>query len=194
MVKNERTPIITNPELIDRVIGDIQKGLADKLPWLDYAFGKAQRLVKIINNKRYYTPNVYAGKKPSGEYNYLGVSPDAKIGNFSFFQIDDPQIMDWEPNIRGKIDAPFGLIFWFDMRKVRPGDESRNTEAVKAEILKVLNGGIWVKSGRIVINKIYEQAENIYKGYTLDEVDNQFLMHPYAGMRFDGILTINESC
>ena len=50
----ERVPIPKNPELFDRVISDIQKGLADNLPWLDHSFGRAERLVKSINGKKYY--------------------------------------------------------------------------------------------------------------------------------------------
>lgn len=183
-----RIPIITNPELIDRVIGQIQKGLADKLGWLDYSFGRAQRLVKDINGKRHYTPNVYAGGNE-----YLEVSPDADIGCFSFFQIDDPQIYDWQPKIIGSITVNYSLIFWLDLRKI-PGTDGRNVEVVKNEVLKVLNGGFWLKSGRINVAKIYELAENIYRGYTLEEVNNQFLMHPYAGFRLSGELFINESC
>lgn len=184
----ERIPVISNPELIDRVIADIQKGLADNIGWLNYAFGRAQRLVKAINGKSYFTPNVYAGGNE-----YLEVSPDANIGNFCFFQIDDPQYMDWQPKIRGAIRCGYSLIFWHDLRTI-PGTDGRNTEIVKAEVLKVLNGGFWLKSGRVNVTRIFEQAENIYRGYSLDEVDNQYLMHPYAGFRITGELYINESC
>lgn len=81
----ERVPIPKNPELFDRVISDIQKGLADNLPWLDHSFGRAERLVKSINGKKYYTPDVYAGGN-----DYILIAPDDKVlGNFSFFVIDD---------------------------------------------------------------------------------------------------------
>ena len=80
------------------------------------------------------------------------------------------------------------------MRKVNPGVDNRNTEAIKAEIMKVINGGFLMKNGRIKITRIYENAENIYRGYSLDEVDNQYLMHPYGGFRFEGELHINENC
>ena len=67
---------------------------------------------------------------------------------------------------------------------------------VKAQILRVLNGraGWHLTGGRIVLNKIYERAENIYRGYTLSEIDNQFLMHPFSGFRFDGLLEFDELC
>ena len=189
-------PIISNPVLVDRVLWNIQNGLMDNVDWLDVAFGRAQRIVKMINGKRYYTPNVYVGSDDyRGENDYLDVSPDANIGNFSFFWIDDPQDVEWIPKAQSGIKYPFSLIVWFDLRKVYPGQlDNRNTEALKNEILTVLNGGFWLKEGTITVNKIHELAENVYRGFTLDEVDNQFLMHPFGGLRFDGKLTINESC
>lgn len=189
MAMIERIPIIENPVLLDQVIAQIQKGLAENISWLDYAFGKAERLVKMQGNKRVYSPNVYAGGNE-----YFPVSPDSQIGNFCFFTIDDPQTVEWLPKIRGSISVNFGLIFWFDYRRVFSGQSVRNLEAIKAQILKTLNGGFMIRSGRLEIEKIEERAENIYKGFTLDEVDNQFLMAPFGGLRFNGKLTVNEGC
>ena len=59
-----------------------------------------------------------------------------------------------------------------------------------------------------MINKVYERFENIYKGYALEKVynnfsyrgegiqdiDKQFFMHPYAGLRFEFSITTRELC
>ena len=182
--------------MLDLHLGEIQKGLVDNLTWLDAAFGRAQRLTKEMNGKRIVTPNVYCGGwRGHGENDYIEVSPDSKIGNFSFFEIDDPQTIDAGPWAR-EVKAPFGLIVWFDLTRVYGTADNRNTEKIKAEILRVLGGraGWHLSEGRIIINRIYERAENIYKGYTLSEIDNQFLMHPFGGMRFDGVLEFSEYC
>ena len=186
---NKRAPVVNNPQLIDQVIGDIQLGLANNLSWLTTAFGRAERLVKLQNGKKYYTPNVYAGGNE-----YTLITPDSTLGNFSFFWIDDPQIVEWVPKQQGEIRVRYSLIFWVDMRNIYHSDSNRNKESLKAEILRVLNGKFTIRNGRITINKIYELAENIYKGFTLDEIDNQFLMHPYCGFRFEGEMTIEEPC
>ena len=189
-------PIIENPVMLDEIIGEIQTGLIENRTWLDAAFGRAQRLSKNINGKRVITPNVYCGGwNGHGPNDYIEVSPDSKIGNFSFFEVDDPQTIDAGPWAR-EIKAPFGLIFWFDLTRVYNAADNRNTEKLKAQILHVLNGraGWHLSNGRILINRIYERAENIYRGYTLTEIDNQFLMHPYAGFRFDGLLEFAELC
>lgn len=190
---NIKAPVIDNPQLIDLVLGEVQEGLVKNLGWLDMAFGRAQKLVKVIDKKKYFTPNVYRGA-PGKVNDYIPVSPDSNIGNFSFFWIDDPQTLDWSPNQQSYFKATFSLIFWFNVAKVYNSETNRNTELLKTTILQTLNGRLGMRSGRIRVGKIYEQAENIYRGFTLDEVDNQFLMHPYAGFRFEGELSILEPC
>lgn len=189
-------PVIPNAVMLDRVIGDIQQGLVDNISWLNAAFGRSQRLTKMMNGKKIVTPNVYCGGwNGHGENDYIETSPDSKIGNFAFFEIEDPQTIDAGPWAR-QIKVPFGLIVWFDLTRVYNTATNRNTEKLKAQILHVLNGraGWHLTGGRIIINRIYERPENIYRGYTLSEIDNQFLMHPYAGFRFDGILEYDELC
>lgn len=190
MANNVKAPVVDNPELLDRIIGNIQNGLVDNLLWLDYAFGRAERLVKMnANQKRYYTPNVY-----SGNNDYIEVTPDANIGNFCFFWVDDPQNISWERGVDIGIKTVFSVIFWFDYRKIYNDASIRNKEDLKRQILDVLNGGFRLRNGSYRINKVYELAENIYRGFSLDEIDNQFLMHPFGGFRFEGELSIEETC
>ena len=85
---------------------------------------------------------------------------------------------------------------WFDLRRVYGQAANRNTERLKADIIKIINGrnGWRLSHGRVEVNRVYEQAENIYRGYSLQEVDAQYLMHPFAGFRFDGTLMYDEIC
>ncbi len=184
----ERVPIKSDPKLFDRVIGYVQEGLADNLLWLNHAFGKAERLVKIIDGKWIYSPNLYVGKNE-----YELITPDSGIGNYCFFTVDDPEDVEWVVGDTSTLKAPFSLIVWVDMRTIETDDE-RNTESVKQQILSILNGQLWIKHGRIRINRIYEKAENIFKGFTLDEIDNQFLMQPYCGWRFEGEMIAHTDC
>lgn len=195
-MSNINAPVIQNPVMLDRVMGEIQQGLVDNISWLDAAFGRSQRLTKMMNGKRITVPNVFCGGwNGHGENDYIEVSPDSKIGNFSFFEIDDPETIDVGPWAR-QIKTPFALIVWFDLTRVYNTASNRNTERLKAQILHVLNGraGWHLSNGRIVLNRIYERAENIYRGYTLSEIDNQYLMHPFAGFRFEGLLEFDELC
>lgn len=192
-------PIIKNAVLLDKAIGDIQKGLADTIGWLDVVFGRAQRLTRVVNGKTYKEPHVYAGgteyAKGNNHNDYICVSPDSKIGNFAFFSIGEPhRIAPFNRGIENRIKTPFALIVWVDLRKVYDDVVNRNTEALKQDLLRELNGGFLHPACRYTFNAIYEQSENVYKGYTLDESTNQYLMHPYWACRIEGELSYKEPC
>lgn len=185
--------------LVDSIISELRLVLLANFPWLDAAFGRSQRLVKKLPSGKVITvPCIYYGEKEGrGPNDYIEVSPDSRIGNFCFFEVDDPEKVSWVPRQRMEIKTPFSIIFWFDLRKIYGELDNRNINYIKNEILTLLNGrtGLTLHStGYIAINRIYERAENIYRGYSLSEIDNQFLMHPYAGLRFDGIMTVTQPC
>lgn len=189
-------PIIQNAVMLDKVIGEIQEGLVTNLSWLDVAFGRAQRLTKKVRGKTVITPNVFCGGwNGHGENDYIEVSPDSKIGNFAYFEVEDPESITAGPWAR-EISVPFSLVVWFDLRRVYGEASNRNTEYLKAQVLHVLNGrtGWHLTEGRVSVAQIYERVENIYRGYTLSEIDNQFLMHPFAGFRISGVLEFAELC
>ena len=179
---------VSNPALFDRCIVSLQDGLAKELPWLDHVFGRAERLVKEQGGVRRYTPNIYLGGDE-----YLLLLPDQDLGNFCFFVLDDPEDVQWNVGERSRLQGTFSLVVWVDMRTV-DDDDTRNTERVKAQILRALNGGIWVRSGSISVAEIYSRAENVFAGFSLDEIDNQFLMSPYAGFRLQGEILAIEEC
>lgn len=185
----ERVMKIQRPALFDRCIISLQDGLAKELPWLDHVFGRVERLVKEVGGVRRYTPNIYLGKDE-----YMLLLPDQGLGNFCYFVMDDPEDVQWNVGERSRLQATFSLVVWVDMRTIDDDDDTRNTEAVKAQVLRALNGGIWVRSGSIRIDNIYSRAENVFAGFTLDEVDNQFLMSPFAGWRFEGQMMVNDEC
>lgn len=184
----EKVPTIKDPALFDCVVVALQKVLADNLNWLDHSFGRAERLIKAIRGHNYYTPNIYI----SGN-EYLDLTPDSGLGNYSFFVFEDPESYDWGDRIQGRWKTKFSIVFWFDLRTVSNDASYRNINQIKADIINILRNSV-IDEGWITINQVYEKAENIFDGYTLEEVDNQFLMHPYAGLRFEGEMTINQPC
>lgn len=184
-------PNFTHPYLCDKVIAELQDILTEKLPWLQVAYGRAERLVKTIDGKRYYTPNVYCGNNE-----YENLLPDDRRGSYSFFVIAEPQEIKQMVQTEIRVHYPFSLIVWVDMREVERImnlPDERNTEYVKEAVLSVLEGTN-PRKGSILIDKIYERAENVFQGFTLDEVDNQFLMSPFAGFRITGEMIVTNDC
>lgn len=184
-----RVPKPESPALIDKIITELQDVLKDKLPWLDYSFGRAQRLTKKRAFKEMQYPAIHISH---GEYQ--SVLPDDNLGNFSFFYLDDPQEIDFKPNSFNNLKVKYSLIFWVNLDKIFAKSPERNTEALKEQILKVLTRETKLTYGRLDIRQIQEQAENIYKGFSISEIDSQFLMQPYAGFRFEGQISIWEGC
>ena len=175
----------------DKCINELAGILKDRLPWLDASYGRCERLVKMVQGKRYYTPNIYKGKDQ-----YESLLPDDKRGCYSFFVLREPQSLLREVQTEVRIKSPFSLIVWFDMRRVEKEmnlPDTRNTEYVKEAVLSVLETA-FPQKGSITLSDIYERAENVFNGFTLDEVDNQFLMSPFAGFRFDGEMIVTNDC
>ena len=184
----ERILKVKEPALFDKVVTSIQDTLGESLPWLDHVFGVAERLIKETNGVRRYTPNIYIGNNE-----YLCMLPDETLGNFSFFVLDDPAEVAWARGERNRLTVPYSLVVWLDMRTVGDG-KTRNRERVKDDILKVMNGGLRLRNGHAVVTAVYERAENVYDGFNIDEVDNQFMMAPYAAFRFEGTMMVDEDC
>lgn len=175
------------PILFDRVIGQIQDTLKANLSWLDYAFGKCQRLVTVKDGANVFYPGVHIG-----DGDYISVLPDQMLGNLSFVVLDDPQTVNFMPHEANNIKVKYAIVFWFDLGKVFPNVSDRNLEALKAQILEVLTRKMFLNFGRINVKQIFEQSENVYKGYSLKEVDTQYMMQPFGGLRFEGEMTLME--
>ena len=180
----ERVPIKTNPKLFDEVVAKLQNLFADNLLWLDHAFGLCEFLAEVKDGKKFTSANIYRGK---GEYSQI--MPCRELGNFCMFVLRDPQEI-------GKRDAqviksPISIIFWYDMRDVRPESDERPREAVKADILGILNRAHlpWLS-----VTRIYEKPEAVFSDFSYDHTENQYLMSPYAGLRIDGIIMANVPC
>lgn len=177
----------TNPHLFDVVIDEIQSSLAANIEWLDTIFGRCERLVKIIEGKKYYSANWYDKNN-----DYILVAPDEQLGNFVFFALDEPNDLDtYYQGDTTLCKIGFSIILWCDLRTINVG---RDTEEVKEQMLQTLNGLTHLRNGRFYINRIWQKAENVFKDYDYDEIDNQFFMHPFAGFRFEGELEIDTLC
>lgn len=187
----DNLPIHTTPYLFDKVIEELAQDMKDNLAWLDASFGRSERLVKTIDGKRIYTPNVYKG---GDQYELL--LPDDRLGCFSFFVLHEPQEVMNRMQMEVRLKSPFSLIVWVDMRRVEKMmqmPDERNSEYIKEQVLSVISRARLSK-GSVSVTKIYERAENVFEGFSLDEVENQFLMSPFAGFRFYGEMIVTNDC
>lgn len=195
-----------NPVLLDKTIQDIQDVLVARLKWLNIAFGRAYKLVEHNDDgSKFVYPAAYIGNSE-----YISLLPNDNFGNFSWFDIYDPQDITNVAQSLPQFTFEGAIVFWFNLNSIFSDSDAMYTEEVKDEIIRVLTspGIIKNQNGRLMINKVYERFENIYKGYALEKVynnfsyrgegiqdiDKQFFMHPYAGLRFEFSITTRELC
>lgn len=178
----------TGAKLFDRPIQNLQDALG-KVSYLNHIFGRAERLVKEIDGRRVYTPNVYFRRN-----NYILLTPDARaLGNYCFFVREEPERMGVSMGLQSRMHAPFSLVVWVDMRTVSTTD-NRNVYQFERDILDAISTPGVLKKGGLKVTNIYHTAEKVFDGFSLDEVDNQFLMSPYCGIRIQMEIWIDEDC
>lgn len=204
----ERTihiPMKQNPVLLDKIVQDIQVTLQNKLAWLNYAFGKAYKLVEHQDNcGKFIYPAAYIGNSE-----YISLLPNDNLGNFCWFDIYDSQQITQVVQSTPQFTFSGAIVFWFNLNTIFADSNAMYTEEVKDEIIRVLTTpGLIKQTGRLTINKIYERFENIYKGYSIEKIynsyvysgqdiqsmDKMFFMHPYSGLRFEFTMTTRELC
>ena len=194
-----------NPVLLDKILQDMQSGLMSKLKWLNYAFGRAYRLVEHRpDGNKFVYPAAYNG---NGEY--ISLLPNDNFGNFCWFDIYDPQRITQVVQSLPQYTFSGAIVFWYNLDTIFSSAETLNTEEVKDEIVRLLTTpGIIKTTGKLEINSIYERFENIYKGYSIEKIynnytyqgediqniDKQFFMYPFAGIRIEFTLTTRELC
>lgn len=177
----------------------------NRLKWLNCAFGRAYKLVEHRpDGNKFIYPAMYNG---NGEY--VSLLPNDNFGNFSWFDIYDPQKITEVVQSLPQYTFSGAIIFWYDLSSIYEDETVMHTEEVKDEIMRVLTTpGLITTTGKLVINDIYERFENIYKGYSIEkiynnyiykgegiqDIDKQFFMYPYAGIRIEFTLTTRELC
>lgn len=203
--RSVKIPRKENPVILDKIIQDIQDSLTSKLSWLNYAFGRAYKLVQHSSEgSKFIYPAAYVGNSE-----YVSLLPNDNYGNFCWFDIYDPQVITQVVQSLPQFTFSGAIVFWLNLDSIYADSDAMYTEEIKNEVVQVLTGSGLIKSeGRLTLTKIYERFENIYKGYALEKIyntytykgediqsiDKMFFMHPYAGLRFEFTMTTRELC
>jgi hypothetical protein len=190
--KNPLVPLIDNPVNIDRPIQEMQQALAAGLPWLAKAFGRSwESSRKDPDGRIWIYPEVWQG---AGE-DLLNVMPNDNLKSQCFFRVEDPiEVIDYTPDNFNFMKADVSIIFWFDLRVIDPDLDFRYTELLKGMTQRILTETSLSASGTFQIRRTWENADNVFRGYTIDKTRNQELIHPYAGFRFECDLFFYENC
>ena len=173
-----------NPKMFDKAVLPIQNALASAFPWLDHVIGICETLIDKKDNKPFKSANYYIG---GGQYEQI--MPCEELGNFSFFYLRDPQVTMAKD--KSLIKSPISLVVWYNVAEVSSEYDERNREQIKGQILGVLDS---LHLPYFTITKIWENPTNVFTDFSYDQAENQFLMHPFAGLRIDGEIIARLEC
>lgn len=180
-------PTKTNPVLADVAIEAAKTALLT-LPWVDQAFGRAWPIAMDRGDKKLTEPCIYTKGN-----SYETLVPSADLGNYTFFVLMDGARYDVDTEV---YTQPFALIVWYDMRRcfAENGDNRRDTENLKKDIIDTLTISTAVKNGNITVNRVIENPKSVYKEFTFDTQQNQALVQPYGAIRFEGEMIMLKTC
>lgn len=173
-----------SPVLIDKFIQELQTKLLDNFSWLDYAFGRSYTVEE--DGARF--PAAYNG---NGEY--ISLLPNDNIGNFSWFDIYDPQ--DILAVVYGKPNVSFSgaLTLWYNLKDINADADVLYAEEVKNEIASFLTRPGLMSFGHLKPLRIYERPESLYKQY-ISSIKNELVIYPYATIKIEFEFKTNTQC
>ena len=179
-----------SPILFDRLMQSIQKGLLDKLTWLNNAYGRSFTLeTTTADGRSIKFPAVYIG---AGDY--LSMFPDDNLGSYSFFEIYDPQTLDAKSKTTKIQNAKGAIVFWIDMSRIFADNAFLHIEEIKNDILMALRSIRLEPGDRMELLELYESPKNVFKGYNISQIEGQYLTYPYYGLRIEVSLNTEVLC
>jgi hypothetical protein len=197
--KNPLVPLITTPVNIDRPIQEIQVALST-MGWLEKSFGRSWLAVKssqgIFTNKKLYYPQVWQGfNEDEKARDMLEVMPNDNIKSQCFFKVNDPiNLLEYVPDGDSMLQANVDIIFWFNLKRIDRAIDYPYVELLKGQTLKVLSTMLFAPDSSLKVLRIWEGAQNVFKGYDITDLKDQELIYPWGGFRFECEITYREDC
>lgn len=183
---NPNITTIDQPGL-DWAIHSLQSILAHKFDWMT-VFHRAYpfREFRSEESKTHTIPKVWVGINE-----YMNVLPnDFLIGQAFFFVTDDEKQIEVDLQFGSTFRTEVSLIIWVNTDNVPGHTTGPSIAKLKKEINDLLVEHISV----VKIESMTDQdAEQVFDGFTIQDVDTQYLMLPYSGLRINMVLQYSYS-
>lgn len=183
---SKTAPTKENPIGLEVPVKSIQLDLAT-ITWLELSYGRAILLpVEPGNNKQ--VPMVYVGGRQHKE-----VLPNDNLKSQSFIAITSPEtIEEFNHNAKSQTkEVDIAIIIWVNFEKIDPNRKDIFIEELKNNVAEVLAFNEHIISIDEIID---ENALVIFSPYNIDICDNELLMYPYGGMRFNCTIGFESFC
>lgn len=174
-------------KLFDKAIDIINERLERELRWLKKAYGRTVKRTTVkeeVGKKVSYNyPSLY-----KGNHEYENMLPSDSRRNVCFWNVQDEQTVDAQMQFP-RLTAKVSCIFWVKLTDIFAEVDYAYTEHIKEDVLNALHTCPY-----IVIKKVIEQPDNVFKEYTVKDVPVQFLMFPYYALRVEMEMKVQAGC
>ena len=185
--RNPIAQVIADPVLLDKEIKNIQTVLGT-LSWLEKSFGRAFKGIRLKEGRKVTYPAIFQQWKKD----YYDAFPNDNIKSYSFIFPDPSEITEY--NVKGKheIQRNISIILFFDLEQIDNTLQYRFIELLKEDVIIVL---ATLKPGKLEINDITDDVEEVFSDFTVDEIKAEFLKDKYGALKFEcTIFYRNENC
>lgn len=178
---------------IEWAIKDMQAVLKSKLNWLTHPYGRAYRIDKQGEEKRFVLPEVYVGNT-DGKYSLMPVTPDNDKKAISFFTIGRERPLTKDLVASNYLSWEVGLIFWVNLELINK--ELSKTEDFTQNLIKdvrrVINRELLGSGYKTEITTVDREYNEIFKEFNLQE--RRYIVMPFSAFRFNLLITLKEGC
>jgi len=185
------TPIasITGLKGIDKKLQDIASHMTE-LTWLSYAFGLANRDVSFRDGKEFVIPTCY---QDINSKDALSVMPSDLYPAFSFWT-KEPEA-EFDEN-SARIMYQVSCIFFCDLKHIAPTNNYKLTKSkIREDILRFFRVHENAGFGQLTITSLIDDdIAQIYKGFTLSQLDNKYRMLPKYAIRVNFDFSFLHEC
>lgn len=172
---------------IDGAIHSLQSMLASRYDWMS-VFHRAYPFVEW-NAKQ--TKGLKVPKVWLGEYEYMNILPnDFLVGQAFFFVADDEKVSEVDPQFGADFNTEISLIVWVNTSAIPDHTTGPSIAWLKKGIVDLMANQ---KNVQKVVSMTDQDAESVFEDWSIDDVDTQYLMLPYAGLKIDMVLRYNYS-
>lgn len=178
---------------IDWAVKDMQDVLRVNLNWLTHPYGRAYRIDKQGEEKRFVLPEVYVGNT-DGKYSLVPATPDNDKKAISFFTIGKERQLTKEMQASNYLSWDVGLIIWANLELINKElakNEDFTQHLIKA-VRRVIMRDLLGSGYKVEITTVDREYNEVFKEFTLQE--RRYVVMPFTAFRFNLIVTLKEGC
>ena len=178
---------------VDDRIQSIQALMTSSLSWLNKSFGLSDRIVKMVNDKPYIFPATFE----SNVKDPIPLMPGDVWGAYCFWIKDGEAKFELKDNFPPRVAMTVynvSCLFYMDIKKIDNVHTYKETKSKLIEDIFHFFENVHINGQLVPLKFIEDDITEVFKGFTIDQIDNKWKMYPKWACRMDFELTLWGDC